>query len=341
MSKTINTHALYALNHRTNDEGIVERRCTNCQEWKAETVDNFYYVNKKVINKRFTPECKECAKKRSLRDRHKDIELTRRRDRETYYRRSITEEWKLYNRLKGSRQRESGYQKGWRQRNPDKVKIYASLHRYHDITSTEERSLLKVFEYKCAYCGMTEKEHKIKFEQKLHNDHVDTEGYNDLRNDVPACKSCNCSKWEHPFEEWYKSQKFYNEERYNKIIWWTTEGYKDYIEDKPPYRIIKKQNDRNKKFHHELWLVDEMRNMVECIDIKDKKKDLDLNLVLQFIREELVMSKMYLSEPNFEDDYDILTQEDCKVYVIAEHVKYIDAMNIIERYNSFEGESKQ
>ena len=48
------------------------------------------------------------------------------------------------------------------------------------------------------------------------------------------------------------------------------------------------------------------------------------------------MSKLYLSEQNFEDDYDILTKEDGEEYVVAEHVNYKDAIKIIERYNSFE-----
>jgi hypothetical protein len=80
-------------------------------------------------------------------------------------------------------------------------------------------------------------------------------------------------------DDWYSGQEFFNEERYNKIIWWITEGYKDYIEDKPPYIITRKQNDDKRTFHFELWSVDEKRNMVECVDKQNKKKDLRIDLI--------------------------------------------------------------
>ena len=174
----------------------------------------------------------------------------------------------------GERQRKTGYSLDWQRANPEKCRQYSKMHRDHDITTAEEQAMLKVFDYSCAYCGMTLEEHKKKFKQKLHNDHVDEDGYNDLRNDVPACKRCNCGKHESELENWYPQQKFYTEERYNKIIWWITEGYKDFIEDKLPYKIIKKRNEDNNKFHWELWTVDEYRNMVECIYIRDKKKEI-------------------------------------------------------------------
>lgn len=174
----------------------------------------------------------------------------------------------------GERQRETGYSLDWRRKNPEKLKIYNSLHRDHDITKAEEESMLKVFDYSCAYCGMTLKEHKKKFKQKLHNDHVDEDGYNDLRNDAPACKSCNCSKHEHEMEEWYFKQKFFDEIKYNKIIWWITEGYKEYIENKPPYRIVRKQNEGLTTYHFQLWTVDIYRNMIECIEVRPTKKEL-------------------------------------------------------------------
>lgn len=109
---------------------------------------------------------------------------------------------------------------------------------------------------------------------KFHKEHVDEKGYNDLRNAVPSCQRCNSGKHESDLDEWYKKQEFYDETRYEKIIWWITEGYKDYIEDKPPYRITRKQNEGKKTFHWEVWSVDEYRNMIECLFTEDKKRDL-------------------------------------------------------------------
>jgi hypothetical protein len=134
--------------------------------------------------------------------------------------------------------------------------------------------MLKIFGYECCYCGMTLEEHKIKYHEKLHNEHVDDNGYNDLSNDAPACKGCNCSKHTEDMETWYRRQKFFTEDRINKIMWWTTEGYKDYIEDKPPYRITKKQNEDKRTYHFELWTVDEKRNFIECVYIDKTKQDM-------------------------------------------------------------------
>jgi 5-methylcytosine-specific restriction endonuclease McrA len=168
-----------------------------------------------------------------------------------------------------------GVRKIWAKNNPDKIKEYTKKHRIHDITEAEWRECLKVFEYKCAYCGITEEESKKKFGQVLHKEHVDHKGYNDLRNAVPSCKSCNDSKRQSSLDEWYKSRDFYNEEKYNFIIWWISNGYKKYIENKPPYRIVRRQNEGLKTFHFQLWTVDEMRNMLNCIRTSNKKKELD------------------------------------------------------------------
>lgn len=46
--------------------------------------------------------------------------------------------------------------------------------------------------------------------------------------------------------------------------------------------------------------------------------------------------KLFLSEPNFENDYDILVEEDEDIYVVAEHVNYEEGTKIVERYNYFE-----
>jgi len=89
-------------------------------------------------------------------------------------------------------------------------------------------------------------------------------------------------------EEWYKDRDFYNKERLDKIIWWLTEGYKDYIEDKPPYRIIRKHNEDKKTFHWELWTVDEYRNMIELISIRDKKKQIIIDIKGGILNEKLI-----------------------------------------------------
>lgn len=184
----------------------------------------------------------------------------------------------------GARQRKSGYHVEWSKKNPEKCREYTRKHRIHDITENEWRKELEVFNYECAYCGMTQEKSKIIHNQKLHKEHVDCNGYNDLRNAVPACRSCNSIKHEDSLDEWYndewynKDKKFFTKERYDKIIWWITEGYKDYIEDKLPYIIRKKKDIETGKFYHHLWSVDEMRNTIDILATEVKKRDLDIHI---------------------------------------------------------------
>jgi hypothetical protein len=167
--------------------------------------------------------------------------------------------------------------KKWRKENPERCCYLSSLHRNHDVNAKEEKAMLTVFDYSCAYCGMSLSEHRKIYGEKLHNEHVDDEGYNDLRNDIPACKACNCGKHQRSLEDWYPQQKFFSEERLQKIIWWTTKGYKDCIEKKPSYRFKRKRvyNADNTYFtQHELWKVDNKCNLVDIIYMGNSKQQL-------------------------------------------------------------------
>jgi hypothetical protein len=93
---------------------------------------------------------------------------------------------------------------------------------------------------------------------------------------------------EYEYQQHPDSVGMTKEELYNEVIKrmpkMTSEGYKQYIEDKPPYRIIKEKNENNNKFHWNLWTVDNMRNLIEIVAIKDKKKDLDEDIKILFIK---------------------------------------------------------
>lgn len=256
-------------------------KCSKCGIEKEEKdfYHNWVWRKKKTIKVLYrNTVCIECVKS----DNQRRVKENPEKRKEQIKRDNARIEKKISHRKNSKRQRELGYYSDWQKRNPNKIKIGNQKHRDHDITKTEEESMLKVFNYSCAYCEMSLKEHKIKFGEKLHNDHVEHDGYNDLRNDVPACKSCNCSKWEHPMEEWFKEQSFFTEEKLDRIIWWTTEGYKDYIEDKLLYRIIRKQNEGLKTYHFELWSVDEKRNFIECLAVANKKAGLSQYIKLYF-----------------------------------------------------------
>lgn len=263
--------------------------CVNCNQEKE--YNNFYFqLKNNKENKEyyyFDTWCIDCNIKRIQNDRKENpqeiIDYNHKRylKKRDYY----LPLYAVYREVNKEKYQE--WTKNWRQNNPDKVKWNCEQHRIHDVSTAEEKAMLEVFNYKCAYCGMTLKEHKSKYGQKLHNEHVDDDGHNDLRNDVPACKGCNskksgAKKLNEDMETWFKKQIFFTEERLQKILWWTTEGYKDYIEDKPPYKITRSKiefDDNTYGYQFELWTVDDKRNMIECVDVKRKKKELNLSLI--------------------------------------------------------------
>lgn len=273
----------YNLIHKIIN-GVEYKQCTNKshQEWLPMT-EEYFYKSKYSKTDGFNSWCKECCKKAGNNRYDKDPEKYKQRSydyrtpRQGAYRESVRQ-WK-----KDNREYRRIYEKDYYAKNPEKCRDYSKQHRLHDITEKEWRGCLTAFGNTCAYCGLPIEKHIIKKNNKyiimvFHREHVDDDGYNDLRNAVPACRSCNSQKWQLNFEQWYRRQTFFTEERYNKIIWWTTEGYKDYIDDKPPYRIVKEKNEDNNKFHFNLWSVDEKRNLLEIIMSKPKRKDLDKDI---------------------------------------------------------------
>lgn len=257
--------------HKINEYNIVERQCGTCKEWIVENDNNFYMLNKSKPELGFCSDCKKCTKTKSLAWKHRNPERTKENWDKAHKTKKDRARRKKYQQL----QKECGYYAQWIKDHPEKVKEYAKNHRIHDISEFEWRECLKVFNHRCIYCDMTEQEAKEKYNQVLHKDHVDNEGYNDLRNAVPACRMCNDFKHQYNMEEWFREQDFFNEGRLQFIYWWISEGYKDYIENKPPYRIHRERNKGLNTFHFNLWSVDEMRNEIQIIATKPKKKDLD------------------------------------------------------------------
>lgn len=262
----------YDNNHKVI-KGIKYKLCTNPKHNKflPMNLDNFY--KQSATPDGFSSWCKQC--KLDYQNEYREIN-----------REQVLEgkkQWNYKNKEKVNRrsrdwakenpERNKQNIKNWYEDNPGKSRQYNKNHRIHDITKTEWEKELEVFDNKCAYCGTSEEENKLKYKERLHKDHADHEGYNDLRNAIPACTICNSYKWQYDMEEWFRKQKFFTEKRLKFILWWTTEGYKGYIENKPPYWILRKHNEDKRTYHFELWTVDEMRNLVECIKTGNKKKD--------------------------------------------------------------------
>ena len=81
------------------------------------------------------------------------------------------------------------------------------------ITPKQFMARCAAFNFCCAYCNKptemeTELEHVISRSKG---------GSHCLANIVPACRSCNRSKYNYEMESWYKKQIFYKKERLDKI----------------------------------------------------------------------------------------------------------------------------
>lgn len=237
-NKIIGSHEVYKLNHRVNEKGILERRCTSCQEWKEENYDNFYYVNKKASKLRFTPECRECAKERSKKNGNDNKERRSAYFKEWHQKNKERMNAKCRQWMIDNREYAKNYIEAWRRSEEGKAwcNSYSNdrrVHKEHDITKKEWESCKIYFDEECAYCGMPLKIHKKIVKQDLHKEHVDHNGLNDLSNCVPACRLCNSTKHDKGFDEWYNElNPNYTQVRYDKIIKWRKEDYIKYLDPK-------------------------------------------------------------------------------------------------------------
>lgn len=270
--------------HRTTKEGELQKKCSiheifspSESPWLPCTDEYFYKTKNKTDG--LGTWCKQCSSRKSkewaLMNPERE-QILRLRKRKT----PCALEYKKKARLKA---RKSGYKREYDRRPEVKARKYSNRHRNHDIAEREWLDCKQYFGNKCAYCGLPIEEHWVTYKgtTKLgdfHKEHKDDDGANDLRNCIPSCESCNSKKWKFLFEEWYRKQEFFTQERYDRIIKWCTEDYKLYIINRPPYKIIKKKNKDDNKFHHELWSMDEQRNIIECVATSKNRKDLELML---------------------------------------------------------------
>jgi HNH endonuclease len=210
----------------------MEKECSICKEVKP--LNEYYAVNKRNSKGKeyiyYYPYCKKCAIEKAKISQIKNYEKQLKRMRIRNKLPEVKEKRKKYltsEKWKNTRRK-------WQRNNKDKLKKYheyRKMHKMHDISNSERERCKQYFNFQCAYCGITEDEHKEKFGQQLHMDHVDPDGANDLSNNIPACKSCNSSKGAFLLEEWYLKQNFYSEERLNKIYKWLNDDYKYYYDD--------------------------------------------------------------------------------------------------------------
>lgn len=105
----------------------------------------------------------------------------------------------------------------WKEKNAERVRMASKRRRnkkadlISDLTLEQWEWIKKHFNNECVYCGE---------EKPLEQDHfvpLSKGGGYTVGNIVPACRSCNASKNNSDFEEWYKYQETYDKSREKKI----------------------------------------------------------------------------------------------------------------------------
>lgn len=222
------------------------KKCKKCNEVKLLTVE--FFQKRKSSKDGYRNECKECRNKYQKRyyeeNREKIIkqndeyrknnweQFTINRKQYEERNKERLKEWrKQYNEknkdviaerkrkhVENNRERYAKYYLEWARNNPDKCK--AKRHRrearlkqlpYNFTEEDWERTLIH-FNNSCAYCGkqeVLEHEHFIPLSKG---------GEYTVNNIIPACVSCNCSKGNRDFFEWYPRHKSYSQVREKKIL---------------------------------------------------------------------------------------------------------------------------
>lgn len=234
--------------YQKNKERIKEKSCVYRNENKdyyKEYQKQWYKKNKDSVQE-YLKENKDHIEQRSreyyLENRTHLLNYTKQHQKENreHYR-EYGEMWRLENReylseyRKANKKQMREAQRKWRERNPEKSRLKTQKRRAikknlpHTLSKKEWLETKQIFNNSCAYCGMTGEEHGVVCGQQLHQDHfvpLSKGGGYTKENIIPACRSCNSSKHNTYFEEWYPSQEYYSEERELKILNYLDSVYK-------------------------------------------------------------------------------------------------------------------
>lgn len=214
---------------------IVYKQCRDCNEWFPCNED-FYYKNKGNGNDGLNTYCKSCTSKRNTKWQKDNPDKKK-----VYYTKwNHKPESKKKIKESNARRMVDGRMLDYQRRNKDKLKLYRDNRKehHHQISNKEWESCKEYFNHECAYCGMSEEDHRKIYKQQLHKEHVIHEGRNDLKNCVPSCKECNSKKNIFSFNSWYNEDNpKYSRERYLKIYHWIRFDCLKYIQKKSKHKL--------------------------------------------------------------------------------------------------------
>lgn len=210
--------------------------CTKCGRELPATEEYFYKKSAKKDG--LKAYCKDCSKKyhKEWAKNHKD----ERKEYQTQYKkewRSSEENKEYENKIRRQHYKthkkefaeyfKQKYIKEKQNGNYDKYvmnaqKRLAIKRKLKSTLTLKQWKQIKIkFNNKCAYCGE---------ELPLQQEHfipLSKGGEYTIHNIIPACRSCNCSKNNKDFFEWYPKQDFYSKEREDFIL-----NHLGYDEDK-------------------------------------------------------------------------------------------------------------
>lgn len=209
------------------------KTCSKCKEVFPATLEYFY---KQKITKpneviyKLTSYCKECQKTKSK----KWVSNNRDKHNEAQKRYFHTDKGRSTRNYENDKER----LRQWQIDNPERVKYHREKrleNKTHEISKDEWEECKKYFNHRCAYCDLKIEDHFIQHRRKtilgdFHREHLIHDGANNLSNCVPSCKSCNSSKGDFIFEDWYLVHREFSEERQNKMYDWINNDYKKYLD---------------------------------------------------------------------------------------------------------------
>ena len=228
------------------------KTCTKCGKELPAT--NEYFVRDKSGKYGLRADCKNCNSIYRKKHYNKNKESIRKKQNEylkQYHienKDKISEYKKRY--YKENKERILSYCKQYREKNREYIKSYKREYKANNrelfnkhkqkrraikkglvstLTTKRWEEIKRDFNHQCAYCGMTEKEHIKECEEQLHQEHfipVSDKGEHTINNIIPACRSCNSSKGNKNFFEWYPDYKHYDKKRENFIL-----EYLNYMDD--------------------------------------------------------------------------------------------------------------
>lgn len=210
--KTFPATTEYYYKHKTAKDGLMGV----CKTCKNEYNKN--NPNNKEHRKKYYEKNKEKTLDRCKEYREKNKEKIAAKRHEYYLKnKKRLDELNKENRIK-NKDKHNEYSKKWAKNNLEKMRISNHKRRARikklssTLTSRQWEQIKKSFNYECAYCGQVlplEQEHFIPITKQGEYTH---------NNIIPACKSCNSSKCDKDFFEWYPRQEFYNTDKENKIL---------------------------------------------------------------------------------------------------------------------------